>query len=102
MELRTLNTDITFLYTEDYVMILTLGWKMLPESSVVCTAESTAFVVKSITDVSDTWLTTDFEELKCFGTKPGSLISSRTLVWYTGVTESVKHQLGMSLIITLS
>jgi hypothetical protein len=93
---------MTLLYTKDYVMILTLGCKMLSESSVVCTAESTAFVVRSITDVSDTWLTTDFEELKCFGTKPGSLISSKTLAWYTGVMESVKSQLGTSLIITSS
>jgi hypothetical protein len=71
-------------------MILTLMWKILSGSSVACTPESTASVVKSVTDVSGTWLTTDFEELKCFGTKPGSLISSRTLAWYTGMIESVK------------
>jgi hypothetical protein len=75
------------------MVLLTLVWKMLSGSSVACTPESAASVVKSITDVSDAWLTTDFEELKCFGTKPGSLISSRTLAWYIGVTESVKKSI---------
>jgi hypothetical protein len=72
---------------------------MLSESSAACTADSTASVGKSTTDAADTWLTVDFEELKCFGTKPGSLISSRTLDWYTGVMESVKHQLDTGLTI---
>jgi len=77
--------------------ILTLGWKMLSGSSAACTAGRTASTVKSITDVSDTSFVADLEELKFFGTKLGSLISSRTLFWCTGVMGSVTNTLETTL-----
>jgi hypothetical protein len=77
--------------------ILTLGWKMLSGSSAACTAGRTASTVKSITDVSHTSFAADFEELKFLGTKLGSLISSRTLFWCTGVMGSVTNTMETTL-----
>jgi hypothetical protein len=79
--------------------ILTLGWKMLSGSSAGCTAGRTASTVKSITDVSHTSFAADFEELKFLGTKLGSLISSRTLFWCTGVMGSVTNKMETTLTI---
>jgi hypothetical protein len=87
-------TDMKSLCPGDYVIILTLVWKMLSRSSAACTTEGAESTVKSITGTSDMWLADDFEELKCLGTNPGSLISSRTLAWYTGGMGSVTNPLG--------
>ena len=70
---------------------------MLSGSSAACAAGRTASTVKSITDVSDTSFTADFDELKFLGTKLGSLISSRTLFWCTGLMESVTNTLETTL-----
>lgn len=85
--------DMKSTCTKDYVTILTLVWKMLSGSSIACTTGGAASTVKSITSVSATWFTVDFEELKRLGTNPGSLISSKIFAWNIGVMGSANNPL---------